>query len=171
MSSIGESTACSSLSEQVSILLNNNEISNHNDVPDMSLTNQCISVIAQNYSKRPIRLNMVQSDLSKKIVAKISTHADLSISVHFIHDENYWKKICIEKFGIAQCNIGEHGLTWKRLFIEKHLQDLLESYNNPEKDDLNNLFKTVSLNNLCVVKYSHVKYFIFYSLYIHKYVR
>lgn len=36
-------------------------------------------------------------------------------------DENYWKRRCVEKLGWQNCQIAEHGLTWKQLFFEVSL--------------------------------------------------
>ena len=36
----------------------------------------------------------------------------------YVFDENYWKRRCVEKLGWQNCQIAEHGLTWKQLFFE-----------------------------------------------------
>lgn len=39
----------------------------------------------------------------------------------YVFDENYWKRRCVEQLGWQECQIAEHGLTWKQLFFEVHL--------------------------------------------------
>lgn len=36
----------------------------------------------------------------------------------YVFDESYWKRRCVEKLGWQNCQIAEHGLTWKQLFFE-----------------------------------------------------
>ena len=56
---------------------------------------------------------------------------DLSVGAEHLHCENYWKRRCMRRFGGATgagCDISEHGLSWKRLFFERHLWRMLEDY-------------------------------------------
>jgi len=49
-------------------------------------------------------------------------HLDAKIAAEFVFDENYWKKRCQEQLPQRDCQINEHGLTWKQLFFERHLR-------------------------------------------------
>lgn len=42
----------------------------------------------------------------------------MEVGALYIFDENYWKRRCVEKLGWQNCQIAEHGLTWKQLFFE-----------------------------------------------------
>ena len=58
--------------------------------------------------------------------------------------QNYWKRCCIERFGWQNCQIVEHGLTWKQLFFETYLQERLEGHEAEAGDDLTDLLECVT---------------------------
>ncbi len=43
-----------------------------------------------------------------------------------INDESYWRRCCQSKLGVF--DVANHGGSYKRLYIEKHLQKLLETF-------------------------------------------
>eukprot|EP00903_Cladosiphon_okamuranus_P010296 g9745.t2 len=62
------------------------------------------------------------------ISAGLSTDLDPKVGALYVFDENYWKRRCVEKLGWQNCQIAEHGLTWKQLFFEAHVSTQLETF-------------------------------------------
>ena len=60
----------------------------------------------------------------REITGKLSLELDAKIAAEFVFDENYWKRRCVEQFMLRNCQISEHGLTWKQLFFETYLQQV-----------------------------------------------
>lgn len=61
-----------------------------------------------------------------RVLNSISTDLPLSISAPLIPDDAYWKKCATRKF--LNCDPSRHGGSWKRLFFENYVQNLVESY-------------------------------------------
>jgi len=142
MLSIGESTSCPSLSEQISKLFKiDNElcVSQENN----SLHEKCVQVLATNFTTRPFLLSKLIPETANKLTSKLPYELDFQIAVQYIESENFWKKRYIQEYGEGNFRIEEHGLTWKRLCVERHIQALLEHF-DPKLDDLEALLSTVS---------------------------
>ena len=60
----------------------------------------------------------------REITGKLSLELEAKIAAEFVFDENYWKRRCIEQFTLRNCQIRDHGLTWKQLFFETYLQQV-----------------------------------------------
>ena len=164
MFSIGKSTSSLSLFEYVAQLLKNKVVeqplikySSNDMIQDTStLKSRCIQVLVKKFSRQPFHLNDAQkiaykknkndisltSDITKQIAQELSTSLELDIAIRYIHDDNYWKRKSVEAFGLENCYVKEHGLLWKRLFLERHLQQLLES-NDTKNKDIDSLLKKV----------------------------
>lgn len=131
---IGESTAEAALSDQVRKYIGccdekQDEISK---AKHGGLTQKCIQVVAEHFNSRPVLSTEVSPALLKSIVSSLPESTDLTTAALHVHYESYWQQACVEKFGIAQSDLCEHGLSWKRVFLEKHLQHLIE--NSPRNE-------------------------------------
>jgi len=79
-------------------------------------------------------LDGIPSKFLPQVTARLPLDLDISISGPHIHDENYWKRACVARDGWKNCQISEHGLTWKQLYFEQNLQEELENFGwDPEK--------------------------------------
>ena len=58
----------------------------------------------------------------REITQNLPVDLDANIAAEFVFDENYWKRRCIEHFLQRNCQISEHGLTWKQLYFENYIQ-------------------------------------------------
>lgn len=68
----------------------------------------------------------------REITSRLMGDLDLKIASEFVFDENYWKQRC-QQFPPRNYQINEHGLTWKQLFFETHLQQCLEEHDSHEE--------------------------------------
>jgi len=102
-----------------------------------SLVNKCIRTIAVNFDKNP-NIDGLPEKLLPKLVDQLSLTLPVNISAAFIHSESYWKRCCIEGKGWRNCQIAEHGLTWKQTFFEKFIEEELETF-DPNVHDIDEL--------------------------------
>ena len=63
----------------------------------------------------------------REITQNLPVDLDANIAAEFVFDENYWKRRCVEHFLQRNCQISEHGLTWKQLYFENFIQKVLQS--------------------------------------------
>mmetsp|Transcript_24778 Transcript_24778/g.74494 ORF Transcript_24778/g.74494 Transcript_24778/m.74494 type:complete len:177 (-) Transcript_24778:780-1310(-) len=71
----------------------------------------------------------------RKITSRLPMHLDAKIAAEFVFDENYWKKRCQEQLPQRDCQINEHGLTWKQLFFERHLRTCFEEFESSKSEE------------------------------------
>eukprot|EP01084_Bolivina_argentea_P280475 479667_1 len=86
----------------------------------------CVSFIAFNFNSYPI-LDSIPSqyvgnivnniDLSKLVINRAAKHVECS---------KLWQQMASERW--ENCRVELHGSSWKRLYLENHITELLESY-------------------------------------------
>lgn len=93
-------------------------------------------------SDKPV-LNGLHPKDKNKVLEKIDPNIPLEVTAHLVEDEGYWKRCCKNRWQV--CDISMYGGSWKRLFFERHLENLIETF-IPETTD-----KAVITNalNLC----------------------
>lgn len=75
-------------------------------------------------------------------MARLPLDLDVCVTAPNVSDESYWKRCCLSKPAWKTLEIADHGLTWKQLYLEKHLQELIEEF-DPAVDDLDHLIAAV----------------------------
>ncbi|KAG8459430.1 hypothetical protein KFE25_013066 [Diacronema lutheri] len=85
----------------------------------------CIDVIAANFASRPT-LRGIPARFVPKVTALLPLDLPLEVVSPIIDDEVYWRRRALGRW--SNCQVGEHGSSWKRLFFETHLQDFLEAF-------------------------------------------
>lgn len=97
------------------------------NTPD-PLTLMCLRVVAKHFHE----LQPVLDEMPPRFVAAITSllpmELDVSISSPLVNDEKYWKRVCLEGRKWTNCEIADHGLSWKQLFFERNLALLLENF-------------------------------------------
>jgi hypothetical protein len=66
----------------------------------------------------------------------------LELSSKLIPDEEFWQRACLAKWNI--CNISKHGNSWKQLFFEFHVKQLIEDF-IPSKSDATELIQSITI--------------------------
>ncbi|NWV54682.1 DRC5 protein, partial [Daphoenositta chrysoptera] len=89
------------------------------------LTELCIQHIVHNFEKNPI-LNYLLPEHQKKVVDRLSTSLPLTVTANIVSHEDYWKRRCIERWQV--CDVSNYGDSWKRMFFERHLQNILKFF-------------------------------------------
>eukprot|EP00041_Stephanoeca_diplocostata_P030944 m.949419 g.949419 ORF g.949419 m.949419 type:complete len:530 (+) comp23852_c0_seq3:209-1798(+) len=105
------------------------------------LVQLCLQVLVDNYEaqhgpggayeKNPV-LNQVGPEFGNKLVNKLSTTVPLA-TVAGLDNEGYWRRRAESIPSWTPCIVKEHGNSWKQLFFEKHMQELLQAA-QPEQE-------------------------------------
>jgi len=142
--SVGSTTSESSLSEQVRRYkskrfkekqehLTSKKDSAGGVDADETLQMKCIKVLVANFESSPTHDGRVESKHLLEITSRLPIDLDPKQSAVFVHDESYWKRACLDpnsSLTPSECQIVEHGMTWKQLFFEHHLKRRLELFDD-----------------------------------------
>ncbi|KAK1945628.1 Dynein regulatory complex subunit 5 [Phytophthora citrophthora] len=110
-----------------------------------SLLLMCLKIISDRFCLQPKAQNVPRQFLPE-VMARLPLDLDACVTAPNVTDENYWKRRCLSKTQWKNSRISDHGLTWKQLFLEKHLQDLLEAF-DPSVDDHDHLMAVVKASS------------------------
>ncbi|KAJ3258060.1 T-complex-associated testis-expressed protein 1 [Boothiomyces macroporosus] len=102
-----------------------------NLAPVEKLTALCLKAIVKNFEKSP-DLDKLPSKHRETVINSISIDLPLHIAGPIISDEDYWKRRSKARFLYA--SVANHGNSWKRLFFELHLKDVIEKF-TPSSDE------------------------------------
>ncbi|XP_074945263.1 dynein regulatory complex subunit 5 [Phalacrocorax aristotelis] len=105
------------------------------------LTELCLQNIVHNFKKNPI-LDRLLPEHQRKVLDRLSTGLPLAVTANLISDEDYWKRCCIERWQV--CDISNYGDSWKRMFFERHLENLLKCF-IPNTTDPNQVLELIPL--------------------------
>ena len=127
--------------------------SQQNDETDnKSLKDTCTDVIIQNFDQIPVTKNF-PPELVKTLLSRLTINKfNIKDCADYVHSEDFWKELCMQKFGGACCNIEDHGLIWKQLYFERSF------YCHSEEDDPNtSLIELVSIRPQMGINKLYVK--------------
>ncbi|NXG27294.1 DRC5 protein, partial [Dromaius novaehollandiae] len=78
----------------------------------------------------------------RKVLDKLSTGLPLTVTANLIHDEDYWKRCCTQRWQV--CDVSNYGDSWKRMFFERHLENILKCF-IPNITDPNQVLELIPL--------------------------
>ena len=104
---------------------------------EVSLVNKCLDIVAANFALKPNIENLPEK-LLPKLVDRLPLDLPVNVSAAHVHSESYWKKCCLFGRGWKNCQIAEHGLTWKQTFFELFIQQEIEAF-DPNVHDIDDL--------------------------------
>jgi len=129
---VGLTTDESSLFDQVNRYTAKNvrgqnriDVASRRKISRATLADKCVDVIVKNFEHHPVHENIPASSM-REITSRLSIDLDAKIAAEFVFDENYWKGRCLQQVVQRSCQINQHGLSWKQLFFETHLQQCFE---------------------------------------------
>ncbi|NWI90037.1 DRC5 protein, partial [Pitta sordida] len=105
------------------------------------LTELCLQHIVHNFEKNPI-LDRLLPAHQRKVVDRLSTGLPLAVTANLVSDEEYWKRCCIERWQV--CDVSNYGDSWKRMFFERHLENILKCF-IPNITDPNQVLELIPL--------------------------
>lgn len=137
---VGRNTGESSLSDQLRIYkprtftVEEKKPTNRPPNPALEkLSAKCIKVVVDNFGHRPVR-EVIPPPQMNEITKLLSTNMSPIVGARYIHNESYWKRCCVDKYGWHNCHLHEHNLLWKQLYFEKLLQEKLEDFDAVTED-------------------------------------
>lgn len=71
-------------------------------------------------------LNYLLPEHQRKVVDRLSTSLPLTVTANIVSHEDYWKRCCIERWQV--CDVSNYGDSWKRMFFERHLENILKFF-------------------------------------------
>ncbi|KAK7907627.1 hypothetical protein WMY93_016239 [Mugilogobius chulae] len=89
------------------------------------LSKLCLLAIIKNIEVNPIYKELSPSE-QNFIQENLNLHAPLKVTSKLIPDGVYWQRRCKELWD--NCDVSDHGHSWKRLFFERYLEDLIELF-------------------------------------------
>lgn len=78
----------------------------------------------------------------RKVLDRLPTGLPLAITANLISDEDYWKRCCTKRWQV--CDISSYGGSWKRMFLERHLENILKCF-IPNTTDPNQVLELIPL--------------------------
>ncbi|XP_053918675.1 dynein regulatory complex subunit 5 isoform X2 [Cuculus canorus] len=87
-------------------------------------------------------LDRLLPEHQRKVLDRLSTGLPLTVTANLISDEDYWKRCCTERWQV--CNISNYGYSWKRMFFERHLENILKHF-IPNTTDPNQVLEVIPL--------------------------
>ncbi|KAM5262896.1 dynein regulatory complex subunit 5 [Ctenodactylus gundi] len=89
------------------------------------LSELCLRHIVQNFANNPI-LKQLPPQCQEKVLSQLSPDLPLAVTAHLIEDEGYWRRCCRQRWPVH--DVDQHGGSWKRMFFERHLRDVLSHF-------------------------------------------
>ncbi|XP_042246986.1 dynein regulatory complex subunit 5 [Thunnus maccoyii] len=89
------------------------------------LSNLCLQSIVRNFEEKPIfeELTPSQKDFVQE---RLSPSLPLRVTANLISDGVYWKRCCKQRWD--PCDVSHYGHSWKRMFFEKDLENIIELF-------------------------------------------
>jgi len=91
------------------------------------LTALALDAVVEGFAVRPSLVG-VPPRYMPAIGAKLPLDLDICLTAPNVEDEAYWRRVCLEGRRWTKCEIAEHGGSWKQLFLERALAELLEAF-------------------------------------------
>ena len=111
-----------------------------------SLFQLTLDVVVEHFNEFCSKAKSIPPNLLLKILEILpDDKLEYAIGADFVGCEKFFKRASIDRFGSGKCIIECHGLSWKRLYYEMILQELLSK----EKD-----FEVIVRSNFICVHYS-----------------
>lgn len=114
----------------------------------ISLKEQCLDIVVGNFSKIAIEKE-IPINVLPVIIKRLNFDLPPLVSLQYIADDEvfgnikYWQNCCYFKYPKYDCNVEEHGNSWKRLYFEKLITERLESF----EADVNELGNSIESQN------------------------
>ncbi|XP_017770018.1 PREDICTED: T-complex-associated testis-expressed protein 1-like [Nicrophorus vespilloides] len=93
----------------------------------------CILCIGNNFEQYPLINDLLLCADRDNLLEILPTNLPLSLVVPLIEDEIYWKRRFTDTYGVMSQRLHE-GWTWKCVYLENHMQELVEKA-QPEYND------------------------------------
>ncbi|RUS85485.1 hypothetical protein EGW08_006761 [Elysia chlorotica] len=100
--------------------------------------------IVTNFENNSEVLKSLLSKHQKAVLEKISVDLPLKVTALLVEDEGFWQRCCKARWEI--CDVSAYGGSWKRMYMEKNLQQIIELF-VPETTKPDQLEETLALSS------------------------
>ncbi|XP_069029802.1 dynein regulatory complex subunit 5 [Embiotoca jacksoni] len=90
-----------------------------------SLSNLSLQCIVNNFEERPI-FEALKPTQRVFIQERLSPSLPLHVTANLVPDGVYWNRCCKQKY--TCCDVSDYGYSWKRMFFERHLENIIEHF-------------------------------------------
>lgn len=107
------------------------------------LTELNLRHIIANFENNSEVLKSLLPKHQEKVLSQIATSLPLQVTALLVEDEGYWERCCKARWEI--CDVSAYGGSWKRMYFERNLQQIIELF-VPETTDPTELEETLKLS-------------------------
>ncbi|KAI2652311.1 Dynein regulatory complex subunit 5 [Labeo rohita] len=105
------------------------------------LTTLCLQHIIKHFEGNPI-LDKLAPNYKAYVLQRLPTSLPLTVTANLISDESYWKRCCESRWAV--CDVSTYNNSWKRMFFERHLENIIEFF-IPDSTDTKTVLDVVPL--------------------------
>jgi len=96
-----------------------------NRIPVPSLVELCLNMVVAEFANKP-SLDAIPQKHRRHVLDSLPVDLPLPLMISHIDDEGFWKRAALARF--KSCKPKNHGNSYKRLYLERHLTELIESF-------------------------------------------
>ncbi|KAJ3606267.1 hypothetical protein NHX12_025787 [Muraenolepis orangiensis] len=89
------------------------------------LTKLCLKNIVKNFEEKQTLEELLPAHRDY-VLGRLSTSLPLHITANLIDDPGYWRRCCVQRWDL--CDVSQYGHSWKHMFFERHLENLVELF-------------------------------------------
>ncbi|CAL8317817.1 unnamed protein product [Merluccius merluccius] len=89
------------------------------------LSKLCLQNIVDNFEEKQTIEELLPAH-KDYVLGRLPTTLPLRVTANLIHDPGYWRRCCLQRW--PQCDVSQYGHSWKRMFFERHLENLVELF-------------------------------------------
>ncbi|CAL8314354.1 unnamed protein product [Lota lota] len=92
-------------------------------VPPLSIL--CLQNIVTHFEEKQTLEELLPAH-KDYVLGRLPPSLPLHVTANLIDDPSYWSRCCMQRWN--QCDVSQYGHSWKRMFFEKHLENLVELF-------------------------------------------
>ncbi|KAM4600977.1 LOW QUALITY PROTEIN: dynein regulatory complex subunit 5 [Polymixia lowei] len=89
------------------------------------LSKLCLQNIVKHFEKKPVVEGLLPGHIDY-VLERLSPSLPLDVTANLISDEGYWKRCCMQRWDL--CDVSQYGHSWKQMFFERHIENLIELF-------------------------------------------
>ncbi|KAJ3607004.1 hypothetical protein NHX12_026519 [Muraenolepis orangiensis] len=89
------------------------------------LTKLCLQNIVKNFEEKQTLVELLPAHRDD-VLGRLSTSLPLHVTANLIDDPGYWRRCCVQRWDL--CDVSQYGHSWKHMFFERHLENLVELF-------------------------------------------
>lgn len=91
-----------------------------------NLTELCVRVLVEDFEHRQV-LSVLPCNDKNLVLETLPTTLPLPLVTRHLEDGIYWKRKVKDRWKDAANHVEDYGFSWKRMYMEKHVQEVVEA--------------------------------------------